>query len=217
MRSCIKAITFCSTESQADLQDYVQNKLKNLENELIVKLKSAMKEVAVCVSSLYVSFNSAMENIRHECLQAGDDEYSLLVNLKRFYELQLAKLVSSDGLYEDMANILRDLKDMDNEACKELFEGTFFIFQICLIRFFISFQVKSFLLLNMYLHVAWCLQSLDRENPSEASVTALLLKRNTLFEQLEYFTETLPEVQKEGRSWGVLSSRVSFHMLNNLQ
>ncbi|XP_008812653.1 sister-chromatid cohesion protein 3 [Phoenix dactylifera] len=160
LRSCIKAINFCSTESQADLQDYAQNKRKNLENELIVKLKSAMKEVA-----------------------AGDDEYSLLVNLKRFYELQLTKFVASDGLYEDMANILRDLKDMDNE-------------------------VKSFLLLNMYLHVAWCLQSLDSENPAEASVTALLLKRNTLFDQLEYFTETLPEVQKEGRSWGVLSSRV---------
>ncbi|XP_010914380.1 sister-chromatid cohesion protein 3 isoform X2 [Elaeis guineensis] len=160
LRSCIKAITFCSTESQADLQDYAQNKLKNLENEVIVKLKSAMKDVA-----------------------AGDDEYSLLVNLKRLYELQLTKFVSSDGLYEDMANILRDLNDMDNE-------------------------VKSFLLLNMYLHVAWCLQSLDGENPPEASVSALLLKRNTLFEQLEYFTETLPEVQKEGRSWGVLSSRV---------
>lgn len=160
LRSCIKAITFCSTESQADLQDYAQNKLKDIENELIVKLKSAIKDVA-----------------------AGDDEYALLVNLKRLYELQLTKFVSSDDLYEDMANILRDMKDMDNE-------------------------VKSFLLLNMYLHVAWCLQSLDSENPTEACITALLLKRNTLFEQLDYFAETLPEVQKEGRSGSVLSSRV---------
>ncbi|KAG1326333.1 hypothetical protein COCNU_01G002670 [Cocos nucifera] len=161
LRSCIKAITFCSTESQADLQDFAQNKLKYLENELIAKLKSAMKDVA-----------------------AGDDEYSLLVNLKRFYELQLTKFVSSDGLYEDMANILRDLNDMDNEACKELYEGTSFFF--CCSDMF-----------DDILHFF-----------SEASVTALLLKRDTLFEQLEYFTETLPEVQKEGRSWGVLSSRV---------
>lgn len=49
--------------------------------------------------------------------QVGDDEYSLLINLKRLYELQLKKFVSSDGLFEDMATILRDIKDLDNEAC----------------------------------------------------------------------------------------------------
>lgn len=47
----------------------------------------------------------------------GEDEYSLLVNMKRLYELQLTKSVSIDGLYDDMANILRDMKDIDNEAC----------------------------------------------------------------------------------------------------
>lgn len=47
LRSCIKAITFCSCESQADLQDFAQNKLTELENELVTKLKIAMKEVAV--------------------------------------------------------------------------------------------------------------------------------------------------------------------------
>lgn len=49
LRSCIKAITFCSTDSQADLQDYARNKLKDLENELLVKLKSAIKQVVVCI------------------------------------------------------------------------------------------------------------------------------------------------------------------------
>ena len=46
----------------------------------------------------------------------GDDEYSLLVNLKRLYELQLTKSVNSDDLYEDMAKILRDFEDLEDEV-----------------------------------------------------------------------------------------------------
>jgi cohesin complex subunit SA-1/2 len=49
-------------------------------------------------------------------LQAGDDEYSLLVNLKRLYELQLSKPVKNDSLFEDMYRILSHLRDMDNEV-----------------------------------------------------------------------------------------------------
>ncbi|CAN6373305.1 unnamed protein product [Urochloa humidicola] len=113
LRSCIKAITFCCTECQADLKDYAENKLKNLEDELVLKVKTAIKEV-----------------------EAGDDEYSLLVNLKRLYELQLSKPVKNDSLFEDMYRILTHLREMDNE-------------------------VKSFLLLNMYLQVAWCLHAID--------------------------------------------------------
>lgn len=44
----MKAITFCATESQGELQDFSRNKMKDLEDELIAKLRSAMKEVAVC-------------------------------------------------------------------------------------------------------------------------------------------------------------------------
>jgi cohesin complex subunit SA-1/2 len=43
----VKAIKFCSTESQGELKDYALNKLKNLEDELNDKLMSAMKEAAV--------------------------------------------------------------------------------------------------------------------------------------------------------------------------
>lgn len=43
----MKAITFCSTDSQAELQDFAQNKLKELEDELIAKLMSAIKDVTV--------------------------------------------------------------------------------------------------------------------------------------------------------------------------
>ncbi|KAJ4785945.1 Cohesin subunit SA-3 [Rhynchospora pubera] len=160
LRSCIKAIVFCSIEGPADLQDYTQSKLNDLESELVSKLKNAIKEV-----------------------EAGDDEYSLLVNLKRLYELQLTKPVLSEGLFEDMAGILGSLPEMENE-------------------------VKSFLLLNMYLNVVWSLHAIDGDNPDEAFMEALLSKRNMLFQQLYSFTETLLEAQSEGRSTSVLSCRV---------
>lgn len=50
LRSCVKAIKFCSTESRGELQDFARNNLKELEDELLDKLKSATKEVIVCVS-----------------------------------------------------------------------------------------------------------------------------------------------------------------------
>ncbi|CAM0874072.1 unnamed protein product [Alopecurus aequalis] len=160
LRSCIKAIAFCCNNCQADLLDYAENKLKNLEDELVLKVKTAIKEV-----------------------EAGDDEYSLLVNLKRLHELQLSKPVKNDGLFEDMYRILSHLREMDNE-------------------------VKSFLLINMYLEVAWCLHAIGVENPSETSIDGLLSKQSSLFEQLYYFLVVLPTCQKEGRSTTVLSCRV---------
>lgn len=56
IRSCVKAINFCSTESQGELQDYARTKLKELEDEIIAKLKSALKEVAVCLGPQLFSF-----------------------------------------------------------------------------------------------------------------------------------------------------------------
>lgn len=47
LRSCIKAFNYCATESRGELQDFAQNQLKELENELIMKFRSAMKEIAV--------------------------------------------------------------------------------------------------------------------------------------------------------------------------
>ncbi|PKA54936.1 hypothetical protein AXF42_Ash000772 [Apostasia shenzhenica] len=151
LKSCIKALTFCSTESHAELRDFAQNKLKDLENELLVKLKSAINAVKV-----------------------GDDEYSLLVNLKRLYELQLKLCVSNDDLYDDLGSILRDVKVLDDE-------------------------VASFVLLNMYLHIGWSVLSIDNESPSDASLATILSKRTFLFEQLEYFTESLLVAHEERR------------------
>ncbi|KAJ4779054.1 Cohesin subunit SA-3 [Rhynchospora pubera] len=168
LRSCIKAIIFCSIEGPADLQEYVQSKLNDLESELVSKLKNAMEK------------NS--KNLVKK-LKAGDDEYSLLVNLKRLYELQMAKPVSSEGLFEDMTGILGSLPEMENE-------------------------MKSFLLLDMYLSVVWSLHAMDGENPDEASMEALLRKRNTLLRLLYSFIETLLDAQSEGRCISVLSCRV---------
>ncbi|KAK4707231.1 hypothetical protein R3W88_033203 [Solanum pinnatisectum] len=53
--SCVKALNFCASLSCGELQDFALNKFKGIEDELVIKLKSALKEVA-----------------------DGDDEYSLL-------------------------------------------------------------------------------------------------------------------------------------------
>ncbi|KAJ8748414.1 hypothetical protein K2173_003051 [Erythroxylum novogranatense] len=161
LRSCVKAITFCSSESQGELKDFASNKLKNLEDELISKLKSSMKEAE------------------------DGDEYSLLVNLKRLYELQLSKSVPMENMYEDLVKILHSFRSVDDE-------------------------VASFLLLNMYLHVAWSLQAIvNSGSATQASISSLLLKRDALFEELGYFLESTSE-DKEGNTCGnQLACRVS--------
>ncbi|KAG4120112.1 hypothetical protein ERO13_D11G123600v2 [Gossypium hirsutum] len=161
LRSCVKAIKFCSTESRGELQDFARNKLKELEDELLDKLKSATKEVI-----------------------DGEDEYSLLVNLKRLYELQLSRPISIDELYGDSITILHSFRNLDDE-------------------------VVSFLLLNMYLDVAWSLHSIiNSETVSEGSLSSLLSKRDTLLEELEYFLNAPPEVGEGSKSGNQLACRV---------
>jgi hypothetical protein len=67
LRSCIKAITFCCTECQADLQDYAENKLKNLEDELVLKVKTAIKEVEVCLIYLVCACTKDVNIMRYNC------------------------------------------------------------------------------------------------------------------------------------------------------
>ncbi|KAL7583375.1 hypothetical protein Lser_V15G41636 [Lactuca serriola] len=161
LRSCVKSINFCTTGSRGELQDFAQNKLKKLEEELIVKLKAAIKEVA-----------------------DGDDEYSLLVNMKRLYELQLLRPVPIESLYDDIAMVLKNFRHIDDE-------------------------VVSFLLLNMYIHVAWCLCSImNSKVVSEESLSSLVSKRNILFNELDYFLQNPPEAQGKGTSRNLIASRV---------
>ncbi|GKD75331.1 sister-chromatid cohesion protein 3 [Tanacetum coccineum] len=156
LRSCVRAINYCSSGSRGELKDYAQNKLKEVEDELVVKVKSAIREVA-----------------------NGDDEYLLLVNMKRLYELQLTRHVQIEDLYADII------------------------------------AVVGFLLLNMYLHVTWCLHSIMNSSKavSEESlsslITSLITKRNELYEQLDYFLQILLEAQGKGTSRNLLACRVS--------
>jgi len=97
LRACVKAINFCCVESRGELQDVARNNLKEIEDLTIVKLESAIREV-----------------------KAGGDEYSLLVNLRRLYELQLSRYVPIDNLYEDIVMVLRDVRNMEDEVSKWL-------------------------------------------------------------------------------------------------
>ncbi|ESW35037.1 hypothetical protein PHAVU_001G201200 [Phaseolus vulgaris] len=162
LRACMKAINFCCMESQGELQDFVRIKLKELEDEIIAKLKSAIKEVV-----------------------DGGDEYSLLVNLKRLYELQLKRSVPIDSLYEDIVSVLRGSRNnMEDE-------------------------VVGFLLLNMYFHLVWSLQSITNEEAvSGASLASLLSKRDTLLQELEYFLNLNADNKEGGKPGSELACRV---------
>lgn len=53
-------------------------------------------------------------------MQDGNDEYSLLVNLKRLYELQLLKPVLGESMYDELAMTLHDFRNLDEEVVKEI-------------------------------------------------------------------------------------------------
>ncbi|KAG9157239.1 hypothetical protein Leryth_004904 [Lithospermum erythrorhizon] len=161
LRSCVRAFNFCASESRGELKDFAVNLLKEVENDLIAKLKFVLQEV-----------------------EDDDDEYSMLVNLKRLYELHLSRQLPIGSLYEDFSRNLQRFRSTDDE-------------------------VSSFLLLNMYLHVSWCLHTIiQSDTVSEASVSSLLSKRDTLFEQLGYVMSTLPDSKDDGRSRSLLASWV---------
>ncbi|KAK9945465.1 hypothetical protein M0R45_010980 [Rubus argutus] len=149
LRFCVNAIKLCSTESQGELKDFARNELRKLQDELIKKLKSAMTEVA-----------------------DGGDEYSLLVNLKRLYELQLSSAVPMESLYEDIVSILESSTNRDE-------------------------QVVIFLLLNMYMDLQWSLHAIIQ---GEASLSSLLAKRDSLAKQLESFLNSRPEREGNRRN-----------------
>ncbi|GAB4829713.1 peptidyl-prolyl cis-trans isomerase precursor [Ancistrocladus abbreviatus] len=121
LRSCLKAINFCCVESKGELQDFALSKLKEIEEEVISKLKIAIKEIA------------------------------------------LLRFIPVGNLFEEIVSALETSRNVNDE-------------------------VVSFLLLNRYLHVIWCLHSIvNSESVSEASVSALLSKRTTLFNELEFY------------------------------
>ncbi|XP_038879338.1 sister-chromatid cohesion protein 3 [Benincasa hispida] len=114
-------------------------------------------------------------------LEDGGDEYSLLVNLKRLYEFQLTRPVPMESLYGDIMMILQKFRSVDDE-------------------------VVCFLLLNLYLHLAWSLHSIiNSETVSLESLSSLLNKRNALLEHLDQYLNDPTEV---GMSGNQLACRV---------
>lgn len=56
LRSCVKAVNFCASESRGELKDFAQNQLKELEDELIAKLRSAMNDIAVNFLLCFITY-----------------------------------------------------------------------------------------------------------------------------------------------------------------
>lgn len=156
LKACVKALAFCGSESQADLQDSAQQTMKLMEDELVLKLRNAINQAGIV-----------------------DDDYSLTVNLRRLHQLQLNKAIISDSLFADQAGLLENFNNLEDE-------------------------VIQLALLNIFLHVVWCLKSIDFDNPDEAGMSALISKRDILMKQLESFAESTLQSYGQGTSRSLL-------------
>jgi len=73
----------------------------------------------------------------------------------------------------------------------------------------IHIQVVGFLLLNMYLHLVWSLQSITNEEAvSGSSLASRLSKRDTFLQELEYFLNLNADNKEGGKPGSELASRV---------
>lgn len=145
LKTCVKVLSFAASESQGDLQDSANQILKETADDLLVKLRSAITQ--------------AVES---------EDEYSLAVNLRRLYQLQLAVNFSDNRLFTDLLGILNDYSNLEDEVIR-------------------------LVLLNVFLHLAWALKSIDLDNPDENFVKEVVTKRNKFMEQLQSVLQSLLE------------------------
>lgn len=100
---------------------------------------------------------------------------------------------------------------MDDEVCKlNVFIAQSSVLLSCFLTSGFAIQVVAFLLLNMFLHVSWCLHSiLSSETVSEASLSSLLGKRDALLEELDYILHNSFQLDSDIRSKTQLAYRVS--------
>jgi hypothetical protein len=61
-------------------------------------------------------------------------------------------------------------------------------------------QVIQLALLNMFLHVVWCLKSLGFDDPDEAGISSLKSKRDILMKQLNAFAESILSSYRQGNT-----------------
>ncbi|KAG5606173.1 hypothetical protein H5410_027665 [Solanum commersonii] len=104
LRSRVKALNFCATVSYGELQDFALNKFKGIEDELVIKLKSALKEVAVCAINKLKGTVMLMMNIH------------CFFNLKRLYELQLSRQIFIESLHKDPAETFKKFRCIDDKV-----------------------------------------------------------------------------------------------------
>ncbi|KAH0677681.1 hypothetical protein KY285_025482 [Solanum tuberosum] len=132
LRSCIKALNFWATEICWELQDFTLNKLKGIEDELIINMSAKssfriLNLLSFCCGELQDFVLNKSKGIEDELIIKlksaiievadgdGDDEYSLLVDLNRLYELQLSRQISIESLHKDLAEILKNFRSIDDE------------------------------------------------------------------------------------------------------
>lgn len=85
-----------------------------------------------------------------------------------------------------------------------------FVLLLLLLDIRFAFQVVAFLLLNMFLHISWCLHSVvSSETVSEASLSSLVGKRDALLKELEHFLHNSFSLHSDVRSKTQLAYRVS--------
>ncbi|KAG0566423.1 hypothetical protein KC19_7G062600 [Ceratodon purpureus] len=157
LKTCIKVLSFATNESQGDLQDSANQVIKETADDLLVKLRSAITQAG-----------------------ESEDDYSLTVNLRRLYQLQLAVNISDNHLFTDLQGILNDYSNLEDEV----------------IRLVLS---------NMFLHLAWGLKSIDLDNPDDNLVKEVLTKRDKLMEQLQSILNSLLDSWQQDDARNILT------------
>jgi hypothetical protein len=61
-------------------------------------------------------FVSTLSNLFIMAEQESEDDYSLTVNLRRLYQLQLAVNISDNHLFTDLQGILNDYSNLEDEV-----------------------------------------------------------------------------------------------------
>lgn len=160
--------------------------------------------------------------------QESEDTYSLTVNLRRLYQFQLAINISDNYVFTELQGILKNLSNLEDEVMiiclcfvMIILEDVKFkdfapnnrwesigvwwtYFSLC---WFVS-QVIRLVLLNMFLHLAWALKSVDLDDPDSNLVKEVLTKRASVMEQLESILYSLLNSWQQDNARNLLTCTV---------
>eukprot|EP00897_Mesotaenium_endlicherianum_P001304 jgi/Mesen1/1200/ME000128S00174 len=95
--SCVRALAFCAREGHAELKDAAQHMLSQTGAELLVKLQAVIRQTG------------GPENEEEE-------EYALLVNLRRAHQYQLAGEALDGHAFGSFTGLLEDFSNLDQEV-----------------------------------------------------------------------------------------------------